>query len=47
MSIDEKIKIGLIALTVVSSIAVAAHFGHLPSSKPPLLDGLGPGVGSG
>lgn len=42
MSIDEKIKLGLIALSVVSAVAVAAHFGHL-DVKNPLLDVIGPG----
>jgi hypothetical protein len=44
MNIDEKIKIGLVALTAISAIAVAAHFGHV-STKPPLLDIIG-GPGS-
>jgi hypothetical protein len=43
MSIDEKIKAGLIALSVVSAVAVAAHFGHVEMAKHPLLDVIGPG----
>ncbi|HXQ93044.1 MAG TPA: hypothetical protein VN739_08560 [Nitrososphaerales archaeon] len=43
MSIDDKIKAGLVALSVVSAIAVAAHFGHLPAGHHPLLDAIGPG----
>ncbi len=43
MSIDEKIKAGLVALSVISAIAVAAHFGHVSVSRPPLLDAIGPG----
>ncbi|MDA4129575.1 MAG: hypothetical protein OK457_02280 [Thaumarchaeota archaeon] len=43
MSIDEKIKLGLLALSVVSAIAVAAHFGHVEIPKHPLLDVIGPG----
>jgi hypothetical protein len=43
MSIDEKIKAGLVALSVVSALAVAAHFGHLPAGYHPLLDAIGPG----
>lgn len=46
MSIDERIKQGLIALSIVSAIAVAAHFGHLETAKHPLLDVIG-GGGSG
>ncbi len=45
MTIDEKIRIGLIALSVVSSIVVAAHFGHVGAVRPPLLDEIG-GAGS-
>lgn len=45
MTIDEKIRLGLVALSVVSSIAVAAHFGHAPT-RPPFLDAIGPGPGS-
>jgi hypothetical protein len=43
MSIDEKIKAGLVALSVISAIAVAAHFGHVTTTHPPLLDAIGPG----
>ncbi len=42
MSIDDKIKAGLVALSVISAVAVAAHFGHVPAIHP-LLDGIGPG----
>ncbi|MGI0090192.1 MAG: hypothetical protein ACREBS_00640 [Nitrososphaerales archaeon] len=44
MSTDEKIRLGIMALSVVSAVVVAAHFGHL-SVKPPLLEELG-GAGS-
>ena len=43
MSIDEKIKAGLIALSIVSAVAVAAHFGHFEAAKYPLLNVIGPG----
>jgi hypothetical protein len=43
MDIDEKIKLGLIALSVVSAIVVAAHFGHVEAARHPLLDVIGPG----
>ena len=46
MSTDEKIRLGLAALSVVTAIVVAAHFGHISATKPPLLDAIGPGVGS-
>ncbi|MDG6998238.1 MAG: hypothetical protein JRN15_03895 [Nitrososphaerota archaeon] len=45
MNIDEKIRLGLLALSVVSSVVVAAHFGHVPSGKIPLLEEIG-GIGS-
>jgi hypothetical protein len=45
MSIDEKIRLGMIALTVVSAVVVAAHFGHVTGLKPPFLDEIG-GPGS-
>jgi len=41
MSIDEKIRLGMIALSVVSSVVVAVHVGV----KPTLLDIIG-GIGS-
>jgi hypothetical protein len=44
MSTDEKIRLGLLALSVVSAVVVAAHFGHL-NVRPPLLDEIG-GIGS-
>jgi len=45
MSIDEKIRYGMVALTVVSSAVVAVHFGGHIDVKNPLLDMLG-GIGS-
>lgn len=45
MTIDEKIQLGIVALTVVSSVALAAHFGHVNVPKP-FLDAIGPGGGS-
>ncbi|MHB8565853.1 MAG: hypothetical protein ACYC7D_05750 [Nitrososphaerales archaeon] len=44
MSTDDKIRFGMLALTVVSTVAVAIHFGHF-GGKLPLLDELG-GIGS-
>ncbi|MGA2874331.1 MAG: hypothetical protein ABSE82_02220 [Nitrososphaerales archaeon] len=44
MSTDEKIRLGMLALSVVSAVVVAAHFGHL-NVRPPLLDEIG-GIGS-
>jgi len=44
MSTEDKIRLGMLALTVVSSVVVAAHFGHF-AGKPPLLDEIG-GIGS-
>ena len=40
LSTDEKIKLGLLAVSVVSAVVVAAHFGHI-NEKPPLLDEIG------
>jgi len=40
MSTDEKIRLGMLALSVVSAVVVAAHFGHL-NVRPPLLDEIG------
>jgi hypothetical protein len=45
MTIDEKIRLGLITLSVVSSVIVASHFGVVPHIKIPFLDELG-GTGS-
>jgi hypothetical protein len=44
MTVDEKIRLGLVALSVVSSLVVAAHVGHL-NVKIPFLDEIG-GPGS-
>ena len=44
MNTDEKIRLGILALSTVSAIVVAAHVGHL-NVKPPFLDELG-GMGS-
>ena len=46
MTIDEKIKAGLVALSVVSAVVVSAHFGHVTAHRPPILDLIGPGAGS-
>lgn len=40
MSTEEKIRLGLMALSVVSAVVVAAHFGHL-NVKPPFLEEIG------
>jgi hypothetical protein len=45
MTIDEKIRLGLITLSVVSSVIVASHLGGVPHIKIPFLDELG-GTGS-
>ena len=45
MTIDEKIRLGLVALSVVSSVAVASHLGVVPHFKIPFLEELG-GTGS-
>ena len=45
MSIDEKIRLGIVALTAVSTAVVAIHFGAHIDVKHPLLDMLG-GLGS-
>ena len=45
MTSDEKIRIGMIALSVVASAILAVHFGHA-QVKPPFLDELGGGLGS-
>ena len=41
MTIDEKVRRGLLALSAVSTVVVAAHVGHFPAVKPPFLDELG------
>lgn len=47
MSIEEKIRLGVLALSAVSAVVVAAHVGHFPAGiKPPSLDELGGIVGS-
>ncbi len=45
MSTDEKIRIGLAVVSVVSAAVLAAHFGHV-SIQSHFLDALGPGGGS-
>ena len=45
MTTDEKIRLGLLALSAVSAVVVAAHFGHV-NVRPPFLDELG-GSGGG
>lgn len=47
MTTDEKIRFGILALSAVSAVVVAAHAGHFPAGiKPPSLDELGGIVGS-
>jgi hypothetical protein len=43
MQLYEKIRLGLLAVSVVSAVLVAAHFGHVV--KLPVLEELG-GAGS-
>ena len=45
MTSDEKIRIGMIALSVVASAILAVHLGQA-HIKPPFLDELGGGLGS-
>ena len=45
MSIDEKIRLGMLALAVASTVVAVVHFGHVPQASNPLLDVLG-GIGS-
>jgi hypothetical protein len=44
MNTDEKIRLGMLALSAVTAVILASHVGHL-SVKPPFLDELG-GQGS-
>ena len=44
MTLDEKIRLGMLALVTVSAVVVAAHFGH--AVKVPFLDEIGGGPGS-
>jgi hypothetical protein len=44
MNTDEKIRLGMLAISAVTAVIFAAHFGHL-SVKPPFLDEIG-GPGS-
>ena len=46
MTIDEKVRLGILALSVVSTVVVAAHMGHIPAVKPPFLDELGGSLGA-
>jgi hypothetical protein len=43
MTIDEKIKLGLLALSAVSALVVAAYLGHPLAVKPPVLEVIGGG----
>lgn len=45
MSTDEKIRLGILALSAVSAVVLASHMGHI-AVRPPWLDDLG-GQGSG
>ena len=40
MTPEDKIRLGLAALSVVTAAITAAHLGHVPA---PLLDAIGPG----
>ncbi len=44
MTLDEKIRLGMLALAAVSAVVVAAHFGH--HIQVPFLDEIGGGGGS-
>ncbi|MHB8567744.1 MAG: hypothetical protein ACYC7D_07040 [Nitrososphaerales archaeon] len=46
MSINDKIRLGLLALATVSAVVVAAHVGHFPAVKPPFLDEIGGPAGT-
>jgi hypothetical protein len=43
MTIDEKIKLGLLALSAVSAVVVAAHLGDSSAVRPPILEMIGGG----
>jgi hypothetical protein len=43
MSIDEKIKLGLLALSAVSAVVVATHMGDSSAARPPILEIIGGG----
>ncbi len=45
MTLDEKIRLGILALGTISAVIVAAHFGHVTAVKPPFLDEMGGGPG--
>lgn len=40
MTLDEKIRLGILALSTVSAVVVAAHTGSV-AVKPPFLDEIG------
>jgi hypothetical protein len=44
MRTDEKIRLGMIALSAVTAVVVAVHVGH-PNLKIPFLDEIGGGLG--
>jgi hypothetical protein len=43
MRTDEKIRLGMIALSAVAAVVVAAHVGHV-NMRIPFLDEIGGGV---
>jgi hypothetical protein len=43
MSLDEKIRLAILATSVIAATALAVHFGHIPSLKLPFLDEIGGG----
>ena len=45
MTTDEKVRLGILALSALSTAVVAVHTGHL-AVKPPFLDELGGILGS-
>lgn len=46
MSIEEKIRLGLLALGTVAAVVVAAHVGGHIAVKPPFLDEIGGNAGT-
>jgi hypothetical protein len=46
MTIDEKIRLGMLALGAAASVVLAAHFGGHIAVKPPFLDEIGGNQGS-
>ncbi|MHB1907913.1 MAG: hypothetical protein ACYCQJ_03455 [Nitrososphaerales archaeon] len=45
MTLDEKIRLGILALSTVTTVVIAAHIGGHVIVKPPFLDEIGGGQG--